>query len=118
MQLSHGMDGCQNAEKKILRGKEIVRKSTRVRINTSTYCHPFSLLLSVISVKAWKKTHKKGFKENMPEMKLLPGPLTQDVFVSLTVPAAFHIQLSRWSSVYVLVCISEVWHDAECGGAS
>lgn len=58
-----------------------MRKSTKVRVNTSTHCQLFSLLLLVISVTAWKKTDKKGFDENIIGMKLLPGLKTQDVSV-------------------------------------
>lgn len=78
--------------KKDIEGKREIVRSTKVRVNTSTHCHPFSLLLPVISVKAWKKTDKKGFNENITGMKLLPDPITQDVCF-MTIPAAFYIQL-------------------------
>lgn len=82
-------------KKDIERKREIAWKSTGVRVNTSTHCHPFSLLLAVISVKAWKKTDKKGFNGNKAGVKLLPDHLTQDVCVSLTAPTPFYVQLSR-----------------------
>lgn len=48
-----------------------MRRSTKVRVNTSTHCQLFSLLLLVTSVKAWKKTDKKDFNENIIGMKPL-----------------------------------------------
>lgn len=56
-----GMDGTAACWKKdIERRREIVRKSTEVRVNTSTHCHRFSLLLPVISVKARKRLIRKA----------------------------------------------------------
>lgn len=57
----------------------IERKSTKVRVNTSTHCHQFSLLQPVILGKAGRKSDKKGFNENITGMKLLLCQFYQDV---------------------------------------
>lgn len=63
--------GVGPLEKKTIEKKEIERKSTKVRDNTSTHCHQFSLLLPVILMKAGRKTDEKGFNENISGMRLL-----------------------------------------------
>lgn len=70
-------DGCVYAGWK----KKIQRKNTKARVNTSTHCHQFSLLLPVILVMAGRKTDKKGFNENIIGMKLLSCQFYQDVCV-------------------------------------
>lgn len=78
------MDRCQSAGKERLRGKRDYEEEHK---GQSSYFNLLSTLFTpaaCYSVKAWKQTDKKGFNENIIGMKLLPGPITQDVCVPLT----------------------------------
>lgn len=71
--------GVGMLKKMIEKKTEIERKGPKVRVNTSTHCHQFSLLQPVILVKAGRKTDKEGFNENITGMKLLFCQFYQDV---------------------------------------
>lgn len=47
--------GAGRLEKRLRKRTETERKSTKVRVNTSTHCHQFSLLQPVVLVKTVRK---------------------------------------------------------------
>lgn len=63
-----GLMGVGRLEKIIEKKTEIERKSTKVRVNTSTHCHQRSHPAACNYREGWEKeTDKKGFNETLLE---------------------------------------------------